>query len=98
MWKLKNKLMPKEMDPPMAKFDDKGNLITAPNLLKNLYLEHYENRLKHRPIKDNYLDNYHKKVKLWQMRFEKLKSTRTDKWSIKDLKKKPQILEIKQDP
>ena len=33
MWKLKNQLMPKEMDPPMAKFDDKGNLITNPNTI-----------------------------------------------------------------
>ena len=29
MWKLKNKLIPKEMDPPMAKKDKKGNLISA---------------------------------------------------------------------
>ena len=86
MWKLKNQLMPKEMDPPMAKFDDKGNLITNPNLLKNLYLEHYAKRLKHRSIKEDYLDNYNKKVKLWQLRFERLKSTRTEKWSINDLK------------
>ena len=36
-------------------------------------------------IKDNYMENYHKKVKLWKMRYEKLKLTRTDNWSIKDL-------------
>ena len=39
MWKLKNKLMPKEMDPPMAKVDKLGNLITAPEALKTLYLQ-----------------------------------------------------------
>ena len=33
MWKLKSKLMPRGMDPPMGKFDVKRNLITAPNAL-----------------------------------------------------------------
>ena len=45
MWKLKNKLIPRDLDPPMAKLDDKGNLISAPNALKTLYLEHYAKRL-----------------------------------------------------
>ena len=85
MWKLKNNLIPREMDPPMAKFDEKGNLITAPNLLKKLYLEHYVKRLEHRTIKDNYQDNYDKKVVLWKMRYDKLKLTKSDNWTIKDL-------------
>ena len=38
MWKLKNKLWPKERDPPMAKFDEKGNLISSTEALKSLYL------------------------------------------------------------
>ena len=50
MWKLKSKLMPKEMHPPMGKFDEKGNLITAPQALKKLYLEHYVKRLADRTI------------------------------------------------
>merc|ERR1712208_125409 len=36
MWTLKSRLMPKELDSPMAKFDENGTLITAPNLLQNL--------------------------------------------------------------
>ena len=65
MWKLKSKLMPREMDPPMGKFDEKGNLITAPNALKTLYLDHYVKRLQHRIIKGDYTENYDKKVALW---------------------------------
>ena len=38
LWKLKQKLCPKPSDPPMAKKDSEGNLITSPDLLKNLYL------------------------------------------------------------
>ena len=61
MWKLKNKLIPKEVDPPMAKLDEHGNLITAPKALKKLYIEHYALRLKHREIKVDYLENYNKR-------------------------------------
>ena len=40
MWRLKTKLWPKEQDPHMAKFDEKGNLISATGALKQLYLQH----------------------------------------------------------
>ena len=73
MWRLKNKLLPREYDPPMAKKDKFGNLITAPDALKNLYVETYQERLKHRKIQEEYFENYEKKVKLWELRFEKLK-------------------------
>jgi len=36
MWKLKNKLIPKDVDPPMGKYDEFGNVITAPEALKSL--------------------------------------------------------------
>ena len=77
--------MLKEMDPLMAKYDEKGNLISTPDALKKLYIEHYVKRLKHRQIEQDFLDNYHKKVKLWQLRFERLKLTKSDNWSAKDL-------------
>ena len=68
MWKLKNQLVPKELDSPMAKLDKLGNLITAPERLKILYLETYVERLRHREIKPDFTSNYQKKVKLWEMR------------------------------
>ena len=86
MWKLKNKLWPKEQDPPMAKYDVKGNLISVPSALRKLYLEHYVQRLEHRKIKDDYVQNYDKKVILWKMRFDKLKATQSADWSMKDLR------------
>ena len=57
MWRLKNKLLPREYDPPMAKKDKFGNLITAPEALKSLYLETYQERLKHREIESAYIEN-----------------------------------------
>ena len=64
MWKLKNQLVPKEIDPPMAKMDKHGNLITAPEALKKLYLETYVERLNHREIAPGMESNYLKKVEL----------------------------------
>ena len=86
MWRLKNKFWPKQKDPPMAKFDEKGNLISVPSALKQLYLQHYVKRLEHRKIKEDYLENYNKKVSLWQLRYERLKISQSPDWSIKDLR------------
>ena len=58
LWKLKNLLCPNPTDPPMAKRDSQGNLVTAPNLLKNLYLDTYKERLRNREIKPNLEDLY----------------------------------------
>ena len=46
-WKLKQKLVPQEIDPPMAKIDDKGNIVTTAIGLKNEYLKTYKKRLSH---------------------------------------------------
>jgi hypothetical protein len=48
LWKLKNLLCPTQTDPPMAKNDSQGNLITAPNLVIFFYIETYKNRLRNR--------------------------------------------------
>ena len=36
MWKIKKRICPRPKDPPTAKKDEFGNLITAPTALKNL--------------------------------------------------------------
>ena len=61
MWKLKNNFFPRDHDPPMAKLDKAGNLITTPSSLKDLYLETYIERLHHRPIREGLNDNYQMK-------------------------------------
>ena len=69
----------------MAKQDKYGNLITAPEALKNLYLETYVERLKHREIRPELKNNYPKKMELWEMRFSHLKTRSTDAWTKKEL-------------
>ena len=45
MYNVKRKVCARKPDPPMAKRDVNGNLITAPNQLKHLYLDEYIDRL-----------------------------------------------------
>ena len=44
LWKLKKRICPKAIDPPMGKRNEDGLLITAPNLLKELYLQTYQKK------------------------------------------------------
>ena len=60
-------------DPPMTKYDTNGNLITSHAALKNLYLTTYQNRLRHREMKPEYLDIYFLKAELWRSRLENMR-------------------------
>ena len=77
MWKLKNALCPKLSDPPMAKRDQNGTLITSPHLLKNLFLETYKDRLRNREIKSELEDLFCLKTDLWDLRLEELEATKS---------------------
>ena len=82
---VKKSTCPKEIDPPMAKLDKHGNLITAPEVLKKLYLETYVDRLKHRDVEPGCESNYLKKVELWNMRFNYLRNRKTENWTEDEL-------------
>ena len=45
LWKLKRELCQPQCDPPTAKMDHDGTLITAPNLLKKCTLAHIDTDL-----------------------------------------------------
>ena len=85
LWKLKQKLCPTNKDPPMAKCDELGNLITAPETLKKLYLNTYMKRLRQREMKIEYLDIYLLKTELWTSRLETLKKSKTPSWKMSNL-------------
>ena len=96
MWKLKNKLLPRPTDPPMAKKDKGGNLVTAPLPLKKLYLQTYKERLAQRPIKAEYQDIYKLKSDLWMLRYEDLKCRKSQPWTLENLNKAIKGLKINQ--
>ena len=40
MWKLRKKICPKKVEPPVAKKDENGDIISEPSQLKKLYKIH----------------------------------------------------------
>ena len=87
MWKVKSKICPRPRDPPTAKKDTDGNIVTAPFALKKLYLETYKSRLEHRKINERYQNIRDLKNELWELRLELLKDKSSSKWSLADLEK-----------
>ena len=85
LWKLKKRLCLTTTDPPMAKRDEKGNLISSPLALKQLYLDTYSKRLAHREMKPEYMDIYFLKSELWKSRLANLKNIKSPKWSMEHL-------------
>ena len=56
-WNMVKKMAPKNtMDPPAAKKDSKGNLVTDKAELEELYLNTYIERLKPNPVKEDLED------------------------------------------
>ena len=87
MWKVKSQVLPRPQDPPMAKRDEGGNLITAPLPLKTLYIETYKKRLQHRPILEEYEDIYELKTLLWKLRCDEVKQKKSAPWELSYLLK-----------
>ena len=86
LWKLKQKVCPRPVDPPMAKIDGEGNLITAPSQLKKLYSFTYNHRLRNRKMKAELEDVYKMKMTLWFSRMIELTRSKTNDWSSCELK------------
>ena len=86
-WKIRQKFCPQARDPPMAKKDENGLLITSPNLLKDLYLRTYKHRLRQRDIKPELMDILFLKTELWESRLDELLLKKSSPWSSDDLDK-----------
>ena len=84
-WKLKKKLCPSQVDPPMAKRDSEGTLITAPEALKKLHLDTYTERLKPREMQPALKDIFILKTLLWKSRLQSLKMKKTAPWNLTHL-------------
>jgi hypothetical protein len=85
---LKKKLAPKNtIDPPAAKIDKFGNLVTDKKGLEELYLETYKDRLKPNEIADGLEDLKSLKEYLFQLRLKYASQQISDDWSYSDLEK-----------
>ena len=88
MWNLMKKVFPKNAPPlPVGKMDSRGQVITNPEELKELYLETYTHRLRHRPIKEDF--SYLKELKetLFDLRLKLCKLRKSDPWDENDLER-----------
>ena len=87
-WRLKKKLSPKNtIDPPAAKKDEHGNLVTDRVELEDLYLRTYQNRLHPNPISEKYEELKALKEYLFDIEMKLSKSHVSKFWSIEDLNK-----------
>ena len=85
-WNLKKKLSPKNsQEPPMAKKDSLGNLVTDKAELEKLYLETYVNRLKPNQITPGLETLEDMKNYLFQLRYVLCKDKKSSDWTIEDL-------------
>ena len=86
LWKLLKQNFPKtETVIPVGKTDRKGNVITNHIGLKHLYLETYVNRLRNRPIREDFAEVKELKQLLFKLRMEICKTQKTEPWDMADL-------------
>ena len=88
MWNLKKKVFPKNVSAaPTAKKSFNGQLVTNPELLKQLYLDIYKHRLQHRPIRADLAELKGLKESLFKLRIKLAKLSKSEPWSENQLDK-----------
>ena len=88
VWKLTKKLFPKNTKClPASKKNSKGRLISSPDELKELYINTYVHRLRHRPAKPEFEELRSLKNLLCAKRLELVKMKPFQPWGIQDLEK-----------
>ena len=87
-WSLKKRLSPKNViEPPAAKKDANGKLITEKSQLENLFIETYKNRLTPNPISDDLKELKSLKEYLFLINRRLAEKETTKDWNFKDLEK-----------
>ena len=87
-WKMKKKLAPKNsFDPPAAKKDKYGNLISDKEGLEALYINTYRERLKPSTILEGLEDLKDLKEYLFKLRFKYASKIISNPWQMNDLEK-----------
>ena len=88
MWKVKQKVCPKNnVSHPVAKINQKGELVSNKSELKCLYVETYTERLKHRNMRSGYAKLKELKDGLFTLRIKLAKMRESGNWTHTDLLK-----------
>ena len=96
-WKLKAKLFPKKRSKiPVAKKNQKGQIITNHFELKNVYLDHFKFRMRERPILPKY-EYFKKQVEMeFDIILKKTEKIKLKDWDVNDLNTVLKSLKMRQ--
>ena len=87
IWNIKKKFFPKiKPSLPVGKKNMKNQLITNPEELKELYLQTFKYRLRHRPAQPGFEDLLEMQEELFKHRLDQSKKVKTAPWKMKVLK------------
>ena len=88
MWMVKQKVCPKnDSNYAIAKLNTNGDMVTDKTELKNLYVNVYKSRLKHKEIRPEYYKLKELKNGLFQLRITLVKLRNSEEWKLSDLVK-----------
>ena len=84
--KVKRKQFPKiKSNLPTGKKNLKGQIITNPEELKDLYLDTFKFRVRHRPVKPGFEEYMDVQEELFNMRLKMAERKKSPKWVMEDL-------------
>ena len=87
-YNLKKRLCPKNsLDPPTAKRNSEGKLVSDPEELKTLYMETYAARLKPNAVPDSLKKTEELKNELFSLRLAAASKEKSDDWTLEQLEK-----------
>ena len=86
IWKIKKKEFPKVTAPvPASKLNVNGKMISDPNGIKNLYLETFTHRLRHRPPKHDNVELFELQQRLIEKRLLLCSDNKSPLWTEQDI-------------
>ena len=86
VWQVKRKQFPKiQPTLPVGKKNVQGQIITNPEELKDLYLDTFKFRLRHRPARPGFEDYMEVQEELFNMRLKLAEGKKTPAWEMNDL-------------
>jgi hypothetical protein len=86
MWKLFNKLWPKNKSSlPVAKRNHKGRIVSSHKDIKKLLVREYKNRLRCRPTRPDLKAHKIRRNKIFELKIQLAKMKKSPDWTMKQL-------------